>query len=73
MFASIAELVSAAETSGQPLAEVVIQAEAEQSRTKPAVLRQRMQQRPEVMRSSSQEGLERPVVSLSGLSGGNAY
>lgn len=73
MFRSIAELVSAAETSGQPLAEVIIQAEAEQSRADPEVLRQRMQRRLKVMRSFTQQGLERPIVSLSGLSGGNAY
>mgnify|MGYP005854996177 CR=1 FL=1 len=73
MFNSMAEMVAVAETKGQRLAEVVIQAEAEQSQADPADLRQRMQHRLEVMRSSAEQGLAQPVISLSGISGGNAH
>jgi len=73
MFNSIADMVAVAETKGQRLAEVVIQAEAEQSQADPADLRQRMQRRLEVMRRSVEQGLAAPVISLSGISGGNAH
>jgi L-serine dehydratase len=73
MFNSIADMVAVAETKGQRLAEVVIQAEAEQSQADPADLRQRMQRRLEVMRRSADQGLTTPVMSLSGISGGNAH
>ncbi len=73
MFNSIADMVAVAETKGQRLAEVVIQAEAEQSQADPADLRQRMQRRLEVMRRSADQGLATPVMSLSGISGGNAH
>jgi len=73
MFSSIAEMVSVAEASGQRLSEVVIQAEVEQSQIRPEELRQRMQRQLEVMRRSAEQGLTRPVISLSGISGGNAH
>jgi L-serine dehydratase len=73
MFNSIAEMVSVAETTGQRLSEVVIQAEAEQSQATPEELRQRMARRLTVMRRSAEEGLAEPVGSLSGISGGNAH
>lgn len=73
MFTSIVDLLSAAESNDQSLSEVIIRAEAEQSRVDSDVLRQRMQRRLDVMRNSAQLGLESPVVSLSGLSGGNAH
>lgn len=73
MFSSIAEIVSVAETNGLRLSEVVIQAEAEQSQARPEELRQRMQYQLEVMRRSAEQGLAQPVISLSGISGGNAH
>ena len=73
MFKSIEDLVSSAEASGQPLSTVIIHAEAEHGRSTPTDLRQRMQRRLEIMRSSAQQGLESPIISLSGLSGGNAH
>jgi L-serine dehydratase len=73
MFSSIAEMVSIAETNGQRLSEVVIQAEVEQSQARPEELRQRMRRRLEVMRRSAEPGLAQPVISLSGISGGNAH
>ena len=72
MFNSIAEMVAVAEAKGQRLAEVVMQAEVEQSQADLSELRQRMQRRLEVMRSSAEQGLAQPVISLSGISGGNA-
>jgi L-serine dehydratase len=73
MFSSIAEMVSLAETTGQPLSEVVIRAEAEQSRVEPQDLRRRMQRQLEVMRRSADQGVTEPIMSLSGISGGNAH
>lgn len=73
MFDSIADMVARAEANNQRLSEVVIQAELEQSRVKCEGLRQRMQRQLEVMRDSAEEGLARPVISLSGISGGNAH
>jgi L-serine dehydratase len=73
MFNSMADMVAEAESKGQRLAEVVIQAEAEQSQAEPADLRRRMARRLEVMRQSAGQGLAEPVMSLSGISGGNAH
>jgi L-serine dehydratase len=73
MFNSMADMVAAAEAAGQRLAEVVIQAEAGQSQADPADLRRRMARRLEVMRRSADQGLAEPVMSLSGISGGNAH
>lgn len=73
MFRSIAEMVAAAETEERPLWDVVLQAEADQEQADPADLRRQMQHRLEVMRRSAEQGLEEPVISVSGISGGNAH
>ena len=72
MFGSIADLVAAAETNDLRLSEVVIQAEMDQNQVERERLRQRMRHQLEVMRRSVEEGLARPVISVSGISGGNA-
>lgn len=69
----MADMVAEAESKGQRLAQVVIQAEAEQSQAEPADLRRRMARRLKVMRQSAAQGLAEPMMSLSGISGGNAY
>ncbi|NJN97195.1 MAG: L-serine ammonia-lyase, iron-sulfur-dependent, subunit alpha, partial [Anaerolineales bacterium] len=73
MFDSIAEMVERAETGGQPLHEIVLQAELAQSGEAREVVWERMRRRLEVMRHSTEQGLAQPVISLSGISGGNAY
>jgi L-serine dehydratase len=73
MFDSMAEMVERAETGGQPLHEIVLQAETAQSGETRAAIWARMQRRLEVMRHSTEQGLAQPVMSLSGISGGSAY
>ncbi|MBE7550549.1 MAG: L-serine ammonia-lyase, iron-sulfur-dependent, subunit alpha [Anaerolineales bacterium] len=73
MFDSMAELVERAETGGQPLHEIVLQAEMAQSGGIREDIWARMQRRLEVMRRSTEQGLAQPVMSLSGISGGSAY
>ncbi|MCL4297572.1 MAG: L-serine ammonia-lyase, iron-sulfur-dependent, subunit alpha [Anaerolineae bacterium] len=73
MFDSMAELVERAETGGQPLHEIVLQAEMAQSGGMREDIWARMQRRLEVMRHSTEQGLAQPVISLSGISGGSAY
>ena len=53
--------------------EIVIQAEMEHSGRDREALRSRMRERLEIMRESAEKGLAEPVISLSGISGGNAY
>lgn len=73
MFDSLADMVAQAETRGLPLHEIVLQAEARNSGQSRLHLRNRMRERLEVMRRAAAQGLSRPVMSLSGISGGNAY
>lgn len=73
MFESIAEMVAQAENTGQPLYQVVIDAETAHSRKTPDELREKMRQRLDVMRTSAEKGISEPVMSISGISGGNAY
>ncbi|RME78797.1 MAG: L-serine ammonia-lyase, iron-sulfur-dependent, subunit alpha [Chloroflexi bacterium] len=73
MFDSLAEMVSRCESEGLSLAQLVIQAEAEQCRLPVEDIRERMARRLEVMRRSAGQGLAEPVISLSGISGGNAH
>lgn len=73
MFNSMAELVEKAETQKLPLHQIVQQAESEQSETPIETLRQRMHKRLAVMRQSAEQGTAQPVMSLSGISGGNAH
>jgi L-serine dehydratase len=73
MFNAVAEMVEKAEAQGLPLHEVVNRAEMAQSSHPRETLRRRMQQRCQVMRRSAEKGLAEPVLSLSGISGGNAH
>ncbi|MCX7851203.1 MAG: L-serine ammonia-lyase, iron-sulfur-dependent, subunit alpha [Caldilineales bacterium] len=73
MFDSLAEMVAQAENRGLPLHEIVLQAEMAHSGKPRAQLRSRMKERLDVMRRAADEGVSRPVMSLSGISGGNAY
>ncbi len=73
MFESLAEMVALAEAQARPLHDIVLEREvALRDRPRDQVWEQ-MARRLEVMRQSTEEGLARPVRSLSGISGGNAY
>jgi L-serine dehydratase len=73
MFDSLAEMIVLAETQGQPLHEIVIAREVEQSGRDRQTVWDLMHKRLLVMRQSTEEGIARPVKSLSGISGGNAW
>lgn len=73
MFASLADMVAAAEEQGQPLSEVVLAAELKHSRKPRGEVWERMRERLLVMRRSAMLGVAEPVRSLSGISGGSAY
>jgi len=73
MFESVEELVQQAESREDSLAQVVIDAEIEQCSLACEEIRGRMQNRLDVMRASAEKGMQEPVQSLSGISGGNAY
>ena len=73
MFDSLAEMIALAETQGQPLHEIVIAREVEQSGRDRQTVWELMHKRLLVMRQSTDEGIARPVRSLSGISGGNAW
>ncbi|NOX62892.1 MAG: L-serine ammonia-lyase, iron-sulfur-dependent, subunit alpha [Chloroflexi bacterium] len=73
MIESIAEMVDLAENQGLPLHEIALRAEMQHSGRKREELRERMRERLETMRESVEHGLAEPVMSLSGLSGGNAH
>ena len=73
MFDSLAEMIALAETQGQPLHEIVIVREVEQSGRDRQTVWELMHKRLLVMRQSTDEGIARPVRSLSGISGGNAW
>jgi L-serine dehydratase len=73
MFNSIHQLVTLASDSDQPLHEIVIQAEmANTSRPREHLL-SRMGERLEIMQRAAALGIAEPVMSISGISGGNAY
>jgi len=73
MFDSLSELIALAETQGQLIHEVVIAREVEQSSRDQQTVWDMMHKRLLVMRESAGEGISRPVQSLSGISGGNAW
>jgi L-serine dehydratase len=73
MFTAIAELVEQASTQNAPLHEIVLATEAELVNLSPEVIRQRMKERLIVMHQSAQRGLDEPIQSISGMSGGNAH
>ena len=72
MFDSLAEMIALAETKRQPLHQIVISREAALTDRTPEMLWAMMHKRLEVMRHSTEEGVSRPVRSLSGISGGGA-
>jgi L-serine dehydratase len=69
----MAELVSLAAQGSTSLSEVIIRVEQENSDSDRELLFSKMNRRLEVMRSSVEKGLERPIKTLSGLTEGNAY
>jgi L-serine dehydratase len=73
MFDSIAQLVTLASESGQPLSEVVIQAEMANGGKPREYLLGRMGKRLEIMQRAAALGIAEPVMSISGISGGSAY
>ncbi len=73
MFESLQELVELAAESGKNLAEVVILAEMENSGLERSEVRAKMAKRLAVMQQSAQQGLDKPIRSLSGISGGSAH
>ena len=73
MFHAIADMVADATSQNTSLANIVIQAEAEKTEKTIPEIRERMQRRLDVMRESAERGISEPVMSLSGISGGNAH
>ncbi len=73
MFDSLAEMIALAETQKQPLHQIVIAREAALTDRPPETIWALMCKRLEVMRRSTEEGVSRPVHSLSGISGGDAW
>ncbi len=73
MFDSLAEMITLAETQGQPLHEIVITREMAQTDRDRQTVWEMMHKRLLVMRKSTEEGIARPVKSLSGISGGSAW
>ncbi len=73
MFDSLAQMIALAQTQGQPLHAIVIAREMAQSGRDRQTVRDKMYKRLVVMRKSAEEGIARPVRSLSGISGGNAW
>ncbi|MEZ4768037.1 MAG: L-serine ammonia-lyase, iron-sulfur-dependent, subunit alpha [Caldilineales bacterium] len=73
MFESIAQMVAEAQATGQPLYEIVIEAEMASSGKPREHLLSRMARRLEIMQRAAAQGISEPVMSISGISGGSAY
>ena len=73
MFESLQVLVSEAEEKQKSLSEIVIKTEMMASNLSLEDLRLRMKKRLQVMKESTQQGLDRPIKSISGISGGSAF
>lgn len=73
MFESLSDMVNQAEQAGTNLAQVVITAEMNAAALSLDEVRHKMEQRLAVMKQSANTGLERPVKSISGISGGTAF
>ena len=73
MFGSLEELVNEAAESGESLAGIVITAEMNTSGLARDEVRAKMRRRLAVMHQSAQQGLDEPIRSLSGISGGSAH
>jgi L-serine dehydratase len=73
MFESLQELVKEAEKTKKSLAEIVITTEVSTSGLSIDDIRTKMLKRLHTMQHSTQEGLDRPIKSISGISGGSAH
>ncbi|MBT3188230.1 MAG: L-serine ammonia-lyase, iron-sulfur-dependent, subunit alpha [Anaerolineae bacterium] len=73
MFESLQVLVLEAEEKKKSLAEIVIETETVASNLSMEDVRLEMKKRLQIMKESTQQGLERPVKSVSGISGGSAF
>ncbi len=73
MFDSLDKIIALAQAQGQPLHEIVIAREVQQSGRDRQTVWNLMYKRLLVMRRSTEEGIARPVKSLSGISGGSAW
>ena len=73
MFESLAEMIALAEKTNRPLHAVVLAREVEITARPREEAWAAMARRLQVMRQSAEEGLARPVHSLSGISGGDAH
>jgi L-serine dehydratase len=73
MFDSIAQMVGLAAARSQPLCALVIEAEVEHSGHDRDHVLARMHRRLEIMQRAAAQGIGEPVMSISGISGGNAF
>ncbi len=73
MFGSLQEIIEEAERTQKSLAELVIDAEKFTSGLSVEDIRARMLKRLQIMKHSAQQGLDQPIKSISGISGGGAY
>ena len=73
MFDSLTEMITLAEDQGQPLHEIVIVREIALTDRDRQTVWDLMHKRLLVMRQSTEDGIARPIKSLSGISGGNAW
>ncbi len=73
MFDSIAQMIELAAGRNQPLSEIAIETEIEHSGKGREHVLARMRRRLEIMQRAAAQGIGEPVMSISGISGGNAY
>ncbi len=73
MFESLQELVKEAEKANKSLAEIVITTEVSTSGLSIDDIRTKMLDRLHAMQYSAQQGLDKPIKSISGISGGSAH
>jgi len=73
MFESLQGMVKISEENEKSLADVVLDAEVATSGMPIDDIREKMHARLKVMQQSAQAGLERPIKSISGISGGSAH
>lgn len=73
MFSSLSELESVAEKRKLPISEIILENEIEQSGNTRETIIFEMQRRYAVMRRSIQQGINKPIHTLSGMTKGNAF
>jgi L-serine dehydratase len=73
MYRSIANILDLCAQTNQPLFRVILNTEIDSSNRTEEDLTKEMSRRLEIMRSSVEKGLRSPIVSISGLTKGNAY